>query len=80
MSSCSGRKDPKSISYRAGKVQLNFGTPYLGNYNFLEKARQRQNGYICQLVPPSFIHPSHVHISRYQKTSIGEVAISGGTK
>ena len=68
------------ISYRAGKVQINFGTPYLGNYNFLEEARQRQNGYIGQFVPPSFIDPSHVHISRYQKTSIGEVAISGGTK
>ena len=69
-----------SISYRAGKVQMNFGTLYLGNYNFLEEARQRQNGYICQFVPPSFIHPSHVHISRYRATSIGELAISGGTK
>ena len=68
------------ISSWAGKVQVNFGTPYLGNYNFLEEARQRQNGYICQFVPPSFIHPSHVHISRYRATSIGELAISGGTK
>ena len=68
------------ISSWPGKVQVNFGTPYLGNCNFLEEARQRQNGYICQFVPPSFIHPSHVHISRYRATSIGELAISGGTK